>query len=99
VFKQVAVVVQGVVVLAVRTLPSSVPCLYELGEAQVPCLKIEGYNCIVRSLELMNNFCAEGISETVEETFVLPTGTAAMDVTVRKDAARVVCMILTRTEV
>jgi hypothetical protein len=65
-----------------------------LEKLKFPALEIGGGNFIVWSLELMNNLCAEGISETVEENFVLPTGSTARDVTIRKDAARAVCMIL-----
>jgi hypothetical protein len=65
-----------------------------LEKLKFPALEIGGGNYIVWSLDLINNLCAEGISETVKENFVLPTGTTARDVAVRKDAARAVCMIL-----
>jgi hypothetical protein len=65
-----------------------------LEKLKSPALEIGGGNYIVWSLELMNNLCAECISETADENFALPTGTTARDVTVRKDAARAVCMIL-----
>jgi hypothetical protein len=66
----------------------------DLEKLKYPALDIGGSNYIVWSLESYNHLCAEGLSETVDESFVLPTGPTAKDVATRKDAARAVCMIL-----
>jgi hypothetical protein len=46
---------------------SSWKTMANLEKLKFPALEIGGGNYIVWSLELMNNLCAEGISETVED--------------------------------
>jgi hypothetical protein len=65
-----------------------------LEKLKFPALEIGGENYIVWSLEGLNNLCAEGISETIDEDFVIPTGNTAKDIATRKDAARAVCLTL-----
>ena len=66
----------------------------DLEKLKFPALDVGGTNYIVWALKANKYLCADGIGNTVDVAFVLPTGNSAQDVNNRKDAARAVCLLL-----
>lgn len=66
----------------------------ELEKLKFPALDIGGTNYIVWALEATNYLCADGLGNTIEDGFTLPTGRNSQDVSIRKDASRAVCLLL-----
>lgn len=66
----------------------------DLEKLKFPALDVGGTNYIVWALEANNYLCADGIGNTVDENFELPFGSGAQDETMRKNAARAVCLLL-----
>ena len=66
----------------------------DLEKLKFPALDVAWSNYIVWALEANNYLCADGLGETVEEAFVLPTGGSQQDQAKRKNASRAACLLL-----
>ena len=65
-----------------------------LAKLKFPALDIGGANYVVWSLEAKNYLCADGLDDTIDESFALPTGNSTQNVTQRKNASRACCLLL-----
>ena len=65
-----------------------------LEKLKFPALDLAGANYITWALEARNYLCADGLDETIQEDFNIPTGNSKADQDMKKKASQTICLLL-----